>query len=129
MPDPAPATASPSDVTVIHAWHAHVYFDPDDRARALRLREWVGARFPAAVLGRWHAVPVGPHPGAMYQIAFGPELFPTLVPFLALNRMGLTVLVHPESGRPRDDHLKHALWLGEVLVLNAGILPEVEGRP
>jgi len=115
------------DVTAIHDWHAHVYFNPDDRGRALRLREWVGARFPAAVLGRWHAVPVGPHPGAMYQIAFGPELFPTLVPFLALNRMGLTVLVHPESGRPKDDHLKHALWLGAVLPLNADILPETEG--
>jgi aromatic ring-cleaving dioxygenase len=114
------------DVAAIHDWHAHVYFDPNDRAPALRLREWVGARFPAAVLGRWHAVPVGPHPTAMYQIAFGPELFPTLVPFLALNRMGLTVLVHPESGRPRDDHLRHALWMGEVLPLKADILPEVE---
>jgi aromatic ring-cleaving dioxygenase len=117
---------TPGDVAAIHDWHAHVYFDPDDRARALRLREWVGARFPAAVLGRWHAVPVGPHPAAMYQIAFGPALFPTLVPFLALNRMGLTVLVHPESGRPKDDHLRHALWMGEVLPLNADILPEVE---
>jgi len=120
---------APRDARAIHAWHAHVYFDPDDRACALLLHEWLGARFPAAVLGRWHAVPVGPHPRAMYQVAFGPELFPTLVPFLALNRMGLTVLVHPESGRPKDDHLLHALWLGEVLPLNADILPEVETAP
>ena len=114
------------DVTAIHAWHAHVYFDPAERAAALTLREAIGARFPAAVLGRWHAVPVGPHPAAMYQIAFPNDLFPTLVPFIALNRNGLTVLVHPESGRPKDDHLKHALWLGAVLPLNADILPEVE---
>ncbi len=116
------------DANAIHAWHAHVYFDPDDRASALLLREQVAARFAAALLGRWHAVPVGPHPRAMYQIAFGPDLFPTLVPFLALNRGALTVLVHPETGRPRDDHLKHALWLGEVLALNADILPEVEAK-
>lgn len=120
--------ATPRDANAIHAWHAHVYFDPDDRGPALRLREQIGARFPAAVLGRWHAVPVGPHPRAMYQIGFDPALFPTLVPFLALNRTGLTVLVHPESGRPKDDHLKHALWLGEVLALNADILPEVETK-
>lgn len=114
------------DANAIHAWHAHIYFDPQDRAPALTLREQVGARFPATVLGRWHAVPIGPHPRAMFQIAFPPDLFPTLVPFLALNRAGLTVLVHPESGRPKDDHLKHALWMGEVLALNADILPEVE---
>lgn len=114
------------DTNAIHAWHAHVYFDPNDRAAALRLRESIGARFPAAVLGRWHAVPVGPHPAAMYQIAFGTALFPTLVPFLSLNRAGLTVLVHPETGRPKDDHLKHAMWLGAVLPLNADNLPEVE---
>jgi DOPA 4,5-dioxygenase len=117
---------APRDANAIHAWHAHVYFDPEQRAPALALREQVGARFPAAVLGRWHAVPVGPHPRAMFQIAFPPGLFPSLVPFLALNRAGLTVLVHPETGRPKDDHLKHALWMGEVLALNADILPEVE---
>jgi aromatic ring-cleaving dioxygenase len=117
------------DAHAVHAWHAHVYFDPDDRAPALWLREQIGARFPAAMLGRWHAVPVGPHPRAMYQIAFDPPLFPTLVPFLALNRKGLTVLVHPETGRPKDDHLKHAMWLGEVLALNGDILPDVEAKP
>ena len=91
---------APRDANAIHAWHAHVYFDPDNRAPALALREQVAARFPAATLGRWHAVPVGPHPRAMFQIAFAPALFPALVPFLALNRAGMAVLVHPETGRP-----------------------------
>jgi DOPA 4,5-dioxygenase len=77
-------------------------------------------------MGRWHDVTVGPHPQAMYQIAFETALFPTLVPFLMLNRLGLTILVHPESGRPRDDHLIHAVWLGAVLELNGAILPETE---
>jgi DOPA 4,5-dioxygenase len=48
------------------------------------------------------------------------------VPFLALNRQGLTVLVHPESGRPKADHAHHALWMGAVLPLKTDILPEVE---
>jgi DOPA 4,5-dioxygenase len=77
-------------------------------------------------MGRWHDVTVGPHTQAMYQIAFETALFPTLVPFLMLNRHGLTILVHPETGRPRDDHLIHALWLGAVLELNGAILPETE---
>jgi len=117
-----------TETTPIHAWHAHVYYDPATKADALRLREWVGARFPAAVLGRWHDAKVGPHPQSMYQIAFPMDLFPTLAPFLAMNRMGLTVLLHPESGRPKDDHLHNAMWMGAVLKLDASMLPEVESH-
>jgi aromatic ring-cleaving dioxygenase len=108
----------------ITGWHAHVYYDPaTTRAIAARLREAIAARFPAAVLGRWHDVPVGPHPGAMYQVAFGPELLPGLLPFLALHRAGLAILVHPETGRPRADHAEHALWMGAVLPLRLEVLP------
>jgi aromatic ring-cleaving dioxygenase len=118
--------ATARETTTIAGWHAHVYYDAPTKPRALALREMIGARFPAAVLGRWHDVPVGPHPGSMYQVAFPTALFATLVPFIALNRAGLTVLVHPNSGRPKDDHLAHALWLGAVLPLDASILPEQE---
>ena len=80
-------------------------------------------QFPTARFGRWHDVPVGPHLRAMFQVAFGPELFPSLVPWLMLNREGLAVLMHPETGDPRTDHLVHAAWLVEVLPLNASVLP------
>ena len=114
------------DETKIHAWHAHIYYDPvRTREAAAFVRKEIEQRFAVRV-GRWHDVPVGPHPRAMYQVLFTPEHFPNFVPWLALNRHGLTVLIHPETGRPRDDHLKHALWMGEVLTLNADILPEAE---
>ncbi|HJS84438.1 MAG TPA: DOPA 4,5-dioxygenase family protein [Acetobacteraceae bacterium] len=115
----------PKDAGLIRDWHAHVYYDPErTKQQAAELRGWIEQRFPVR-MGRWHDVPVGPHPGAMYQVAFAPEVFPALVPWLALNRQGLTVLVHPETDRPRDDHLLHAIWLGEKLPLKAEILPEV----
>jgi DOPA 4,5-dioxygenase len=120
-------SATPNLTNAIHAYHAHVYYDPEHtREAAAQLRAWVEERFTVR-MGRWHDVKVGPHPQAMYQIAFEPALFPALVPFLMLNRQGLTVLVHPETGRPRDDHLIHSLWLGAVLELNGAILPETEG--
>ena len=122
-------TEAAKNPSLISAWHAHVYYDPKDpesRARAATLRDAVAARF-AARMGSWHDVPVGPHPGAMYQIAFAPELFATLAPFLMLNRAGLTVLLHPETGRPRDDHTLHAAWLCAVLPLRTQTLPETEG--
>ncbi len=70
----------------IRGWHAHVYFDEDSRDAAARLREGIAQAFPEAMLGRWHDDPVGPHPRAMYQVAFPPALFPALLPFIALNR-------------------------------------------
>jgi aromatic ring-cleaving dioxygenase len=116
---------APIEPTRITEYHIHVYYDPEHRDSAARLRTWVEERFTAR-MGRWHDVPVGPHPTAMYQIAFATELFPTLVPFVMMNRMGLTVLLHPESGRPRDDHTLNATWMGTVLQLNVDRLPETD---
>lgn len=117
-------TDSPNDPAAIADYHVHVYYDPDSRDRAALLRQWVEARFPVR-MGRWHDQPVGPHAQAMYQIAFTPEVLPALLPFLMLNRMGLTILLHPQSGRPRDDHTRHAVWMGQVLPVKTDILPEV----
>jgi DOPA 4,5-dioxygenase len=115
---------APNDTAAIKDYHAHVYYDPHTKERAAMLRTWVEERFVMR-MGSWHDEPVGPHVQAMYQIAFAPELFPTLVPFLMMNRMGLTVLVHPQSGRPRDDHTVNAMWLGEVLPVKTEVLREV----
>jgi DOPA 4,5-dioxygenase len=117
-------TDQPAPVSAIRDWHAHVYYDDATRAQAATLRGWVEDAFTVR-MGRWHDVPVGPHPQAMYQIAFANEVFPTLAPFLALNRGGLAVLIHPDTGRPRDDHAHHAIWLGAVLPLNTAMLPEI----
>jgi DOPA 4,5-dioxygenase len=111
-------------IRAIESYHAHVYFDgPEARERAAELRERISARFPVQ-MGRWRDQPVGPHPMAMYQVAFEAALFPTLVPWLMLNRQGLTIVVHPNTDRPKDDHLKHALWLGAVLPLDGSGLEE-----
>ncbi len=110
----------------IASYHAHIYYDVDrTRSTAEKLRERIAERFPVR-LGRWHEVPVGPHPNPMFQVAFLPALFPAFVPWLMLNRAALTVLVHPNTGAPRDDHLVHALWLGSVLPLNGAVLATEE---
>jgi aromatic ring-cleaving dioxygenase len=113
-----------ADPAAITGYHAHVYYDPATRAQAGRLRAGLAAAFPEARLGRWHDVPVGPHPAAMYQVAFAVALLPRLLPWLLLNRDGLTILLHPETGRERADHTAHATWMGEVLPLNLAALSE-----
>jgi len=87
------------------------------RSRAERLRERVAERFPQARLGRWHDELVGPHPQSMYQIAFPREMLADFMPWLMLNRDGLTVLLHPETGDNYTDHSAHAAWFGAVLPL------------
>ncbi len=104
------------DLSATQGYHAHIYYDAETRPIAERLREAIGNRF-GVELGRWRDEPVGPHPVPMYQAAFPAAEFPRIVPWLMLNRGGLSVLVHPQTEDAYDDHTIHALWLGAPLPL------------
>jgi DOPA 4,5-dioxygenase len=109
---------------MIPSYHAHIYYrTPEERARAEILRAQIGERFLVR-LGRWQDQPVGPHAAPMFQVAFLAEVFPALIPWLMLNRQGLVILLHPNTGRPRDDHEARPFWFGEVLPIKADVLPE-----
>ena len=119
--------AEPLQTRTIRSYHAHIYWSTaEQRTAALHIREQLAARF-AVQLGRVHDVPVGPHPIAMYQIAFSTEVFAQLTPWLMLNRLGLSVLVHPNTGRAKDDHERNPLWLGAPLALLTESLPNDPG--
>jgi DOPA 4,5-dioxygenase len=106
---------------VVRGYHAHIYYDPKkSRETAARVRAGL-AQFNIQ-LGSWHDEPVGPHLDAMYQAVFTAEEFGKVVPWLMLNREGLSVLVHPSTGEGYGDHLVRSLWLGERLQLNAAAL-------
>ena len=107
----------PKDIGDITGYHAHVYYNADSKPEAELLRAQIEDRFDVR-LGRWHDRPVGPHPEWSYQIAFAPEVFAELLPWLALNRGSLTVFVHPETGDVVPDHRDHAIWLGDKAELN-----------
>ena len=109
----------------IRDWHAHIYFaDTGQKAKALAVREAIGGKFETT-LGRVHDVPVGPHPIGMYQVLFANTLFADFVPWLALHRDGLDILVHPNTGDDVADHSDHAIWLGTKLPLNLEFLRKV----
>ncbi|NMG19419.1 DOPA 4,5-dioxygenase family protein [Brasilonema bromeliae] len=112
------------DTIEITGFHAHVYFDTASRDTAARVREGLGARFDVR-LGRWHEQPISPHPKPMYQVAFSPDQFSQVVPWLMLNHEGLDILIHPSTGDDVQDHTEHSLWLGEKLELNIEFLRQI----
>jgi DOPA 4,5-dioxygenase len=119
-------TVQPLDV--IQSYHIHIYFEgPEQRRVAETLREEIAERF-SVLIGRWHDRLVGPHTRPMYQVALSSLEFARLVPWLMLNRRGLAVLIHPNTGRPKSDHVTHAMWLGEILDIHATTLPDHQER-
>ena len=109
-----------SDKT-IKGYHAHVYFDEATVEQARALRERISEEFDYTV-GRFHEKNVGPHPRWSFQIAFEPDALGTIVPWLSLNRKGLTVFVHGRSGDDIYDHTELVMWLGESVELNLDAL-------
>ncbi len=108
----------PRAYTDIKSYHAHIYFDEDTYEKAALLRKWAIERFPVE-LGNWNLEPRGPHVTPSFYFGFSNELLPTLVPWLQLNSLGLTILLHPNTNDPRADHLYYALWVNRAQPVNA----------
>lgn len=108
-------------VSEITGYHAHVYFDETTTEQARALCEQARDRF-GATMGRMHLKPVGPHPRWSCQLAFGPEAFGQIMPWLALNRGDLAVFIHTETGDALKDHTDHAIWMGGMIELNLSVL-------
>ncbi|WP_136248220.1 DOPA 4,5-dioxygenase family protein [Halomonas borealis] len=117
--------ASPTlDPVCIRYYHAHLYYrDAAGLAEARRVAEAAAARFDIQV-GRFHERPVGPHPCWSCQLAFAPEAFAELVPWLALNRGDLDVLVHLGTDDDRFDHTQGAMWLGHSHPLDLSLFAD-----
>lgn len=117
-PDERPLPATPRPYTQVRSYHAHIYFDEDTHEKAALIRRWSAERFPVE-LGDWNLEPRGPHVTPSFYFGFNNELLPILVPWLQLNSLGLTILLHPNTGDPRSDHLYYALWVNRSQPVNA----------
>ena len=110
-----------SELSELHGYHVHIYYDADTQPTAEKLRDTLAANFPVQV-GRNQGI-AGPHPVPQVQVIFKTEAFQEVVPWLMFNRQGLDVLVHPLSDNEYDDHTSQALWLGTPVKLKVETLP------
>ncbi len=108
------------NISIINGYHAHIYFDHDTVDQARALCQAAGESFGVGV-GRLHERNVGPHPMWSCQLSASPAQFAELLPWLSLNRDGLIVFSHPDTGEHLVDHRDRGIWLGTGLVLDLSI--------
>ena len=106
--------------SAIRDFHAHLYYDPDQVELAKQLARTVQQRFGVPV-GHFHLHPVGPHPRGSVQLTVPTGIFGEVAQFLALNRGGLTVFAHANTGDDLADHTAHVIWFGPSEPLDLSI--------
>ena len=101
-------------------YHAHIYYDADERRAAEDLRERFG-RDPAILfVGQMTDAGVGPHPIAQYEVHFLAESIPAVTE--AIEATALRALVHPLTDDDLADHTTLAHWIGEPVELDVTVL-------
>eukprot|EP01062_Namystynia_karyoxenos_P067223 TRINITY_DN61122_c0_g1_i1.p2 TRINITY_DN61122_c0_g1~~TRINITY_DN61122_c0_g1_i1.p2 ORF type:complete len:235 (+),score=36.10 TRINITY_DN61122_c0_g1_i1:89-793(+) len=139
----------------IREWHFHVYFHlagaadcphcNDSYVSALRLHSGIlnavrehrfvavthgitAADFPGldekAVPGI-NTAPRGPHPCGSYEVWVPAEYLGDAMSWFMINRGELSILLHPLTEHPVEDHSGRAMWLGPQYRLNLNVLPPV----
>ena len=100
--------------TLVHQFHAHVYYTSETRASAAALRERMatlsGGRLELSTLSDGLR---GPHASLMFGVDIPRADLPEVLGFLMLNHGPHAVLVHPVTDNEVMDHSHHALWLGQ----------------
>ena len=102
---------------MIQNFHAHIYFDPGEVEQAKALGHAAHQRFGVPE-GHYHLRPVGPHPRGSCQLTVPIEMFGEFAQWLVLNRGGLTIFAHANTGEDLLDHTNYVIWFGDSEPLN-----------
>lgn len=104
--------------------HAHVYFAPEEREAAERLRDSFVRRKDAGqeimFVGRMTEGKAGPHPIPQFEVHFLGRSFAGVV--AAIEDSGLRALVHPLTDDDVADHTSLGQWIGGKIELDLSTL-------
>ena len=101
-------------------YHAHIYYSPEDRAAAERLRAEFEGNSNILFVGRMTDRGVGPHPLPQFEVHFLYAARPAVI--AAIEASGLRALLHPLTDDDFADHTMLAHWIGEPLELDTSVL-------
>ena len=99
--------------TEIAPYHAHIYYELDDRATAKRLHQELsnskghGDLANLLFVGEMRDKTVGPHPKPQFEVHFLEGALPRVLSLIKAS--GLTALVHPLTDDDLADHTSLAL--------------------
>ena len=101
-------------------YHAHIYYEPRDRAVASRCHQRLSESKSVLFVGELRDEPVGPHPKAQFEAHFRVDALAQIVSLI--KETGLTALVHPLTDDDLADHTTLGQWIGEPLPLDLSVL-------
>ncbi len=97
-------------------YHAHIYFEADERPAAEMLRElFIGA--PGTLfVGAMTEGKTGPHPLPQYEVHFRERSLDMVEQMILVS--GLRALIHPLTDDDMADHTSLAHWIGKPIELD-----------
>ena len=101
-------------------YHAHIYYPPAERSRAVVLRETLSQTPGVLFVGELRDGKVGPHPIPQFEIHFLKGALEVVLPFIEAS--GLTTLVHPLTDDDVADHTALGQWIGAPVELDLSVL-------
>lgn len=113
----------------ISGYHIHIYYWSGNYGYGRHVAEWfcqdIADIFSEDVQEPPHFIsPIGPHTQPNFSLSIKPDSFGRVVSWLQCNRrdrqLGLSILIHPETGNDVKDHLESSLWLGHPRDYNQG---------
>jgi aromatic ring-cleaving dioxygenase len=108
---------------MMHPYHGHIYFSPDEVELARQVRENIMKALPQLTYaGQLIPIAIGPHPKPMFEIHIPASIVNYAMATIDELREGLSVLIHPVQADELEAHTNNARWLGEKLVLKLDIL-------
>ncbi|CAF1208791.1 unnamed protein product [Adineta steineri] len=125
---------------IYYSYHIHVYFlqkNTLQRNEALLLRKRFLSEFNVTIcpnhcdtwcpqICHWdfNRSPTGPHPIGSWGVYIPLEQFTRTVSFISMYHGNLSVLIHPNSGHPKIDHLLNAFWIKSIVSLRKNQLSD-----
>ncbi len=102
-------------------YHVHVYFTSQSKPAAQTVVSGLAENFGLKP-GSFHDKQVGPHPVGSCLLVIPVDLLGPVINWLTLNRQGLTIFIHAETGDVMKDHTEHTIWMGSMPELDMDFL-------